>query len=403
MRKKLVSMLLVIAVGLGMFSGCSNATSKSNPNEIVIWHDKEDVVAQVLQEELSVLEPELTIKLVRKDGLTDALKLVGNDPASAPDMYIFAYDKIGVYAEIGILAPITDFVSEEKLGEYVPVTVEAATYNDTVYQLPLYYESLLYMYNKDLMKEEDVPKTTEDLYIYMQKYTKQGHYGFVEQHSTAYYSTPWIQGYGGQLITEDGKPNLTSDELKAALNYHKKFVSLMPGESEYNTVNTLFLEGMADSIIGGPWLVPSARDAGIELGFAPMPTINSLKSPLTPYMGVQGVHVLKVAQNNKKEAVAKVLDVLSKPEVGIKLANASGCAPANQKAYEDESVRNDEMVMMMKQIADSAKSMPNRPEMDVMWTVLGNLLVSINLNNGDIDEECNKWQAKAEQLFEAMK
>ena len=96
--------------------------------------------------------------------------------------------------------------------------------------------------------------------------------------------------------------------MKDALRYHQKFVALMPGETEYATVNTLFLEGKADSTIGGPWMVPSARDAGIELGIAPMPTVDETGLPLAPYSGVQGVHVLTHAAKDKPEAVKALLE-----------------------------------------------------------------------------------------------
>ena len=41
----------------------------------------------------------------------------------------------------------------------------------------------------------------------------------------------------------------------------------------YNTVTTLFTEGKAASTIGGPWLVPGIKEAGIDLGIAPMPVL----------------------------------------------------------------------------------------------------------------------------------
>lgn len=69
--------------------------------------------------------------------------MVGNDPKAAPDMYLFAHDKIGVYAEMGILSPITDIIPAEELDSYMDNTIEAATYKGTVYQLPIYYETLL--------------------------------------------------------------------------------------------------------------------------------------------------------------------------------------------------------------------------------------------------------------------
>ena len=74
----------------------------------------------------------------------------------------------------------------------------------------------------------------------MQDNTAGGHYGFVEQHSTPYYAAGWINGFNGTILSADGTPGLDSKETIAALEYHKKFVDLMPGETEYATVNTLF-------------------------------------------------------------------------------------------------------------------------------------------------------------------
>ena len=77
----------------------------------------------------------------------------------------------------------------------------------------------------------------------------------------------------------------------------------MPGETEYATVNTLFLEGMAHTSIVGPWFVPSIKDKGIDVGFAPMPVVDETGEAISPYCGVQGVHVIKVHAEEKKEAI----------------------------------------------------------------------------------------------------
>jgi len=45
-----------------------------------------------------------------------------------------------------ILSPITDIIPAEELDAYMDNTIEAATYKGTVYQLPIYYETLLFMY-----------------------------------------------------------------------------------------------------------------------------------------------------------------------------------------------------------------------------------------------------------------
>lgn len=378
-------------------------SQNKQPVEIKIWHDKEEQIAAVLQKELDKLAPEVVVTLEKKEGLTDALKLVGNDPKSAPDMYLFAHDKIGVYAEMGILSPITDFIPKETLDSYVDMTIKASTYKDNIYQLPLYFETLLFMYNKEFMNENEVPTTTEELYQYMKENKTDDRYGFVEQHSTAYYSVPWVHAFQGEIINVDGTCGLDLPQTIKALNYHKKFVKYMPGESDYNTVNILFMNGKADSIIGGPWLVPSVRAKNIDLGFAKMPVVDETGIPLSPYSGVQGLHVLKAAGEAKSDAITKILTSLTNPDIGIAMANASGCAPANELCYENETVKQDEMVMTMRETAENAIPMPNIPEMDVMWSVTDKLLVNTYLKDGNPEEEAVKAQKEAVKLIEAMK
>ena len=401
--KRLLSILLCVCLLLSLAACGEQVLDPAEANRLVIWHDKEDAVIAALETYLAAATPDLEIIFEKKTSLTDSLKLVGNDPSAAPDMFIFAHDKVGVFAEMGILAPIQPLLAEGALENYLPMTLTAATYKDTLYQFPLYFETLLFMYNRRYMQDEEVPATTDELLTYMENNTGRGRYGFVEQHSTAYYSAAWIHGFGGSIIDDTGGPFPDAQAVKDALNYHSKFVALMPGETEYNTVNTLFLEGKADATIGGPWMVPSARAAEIDLGIAPMPTVDSTGKALAPYSGVQGIHVLNFAAEQKADAVKQLLAALTDPAIGIDLALASGCAPANVLCYDDERVANDELVQSMRTTAEIAVPMPNIPEMDVMWTVVGNLLTDVNLSGKDIDESFDAARKQANQLIEAMK
>lgn len=394
--------------------GCGNAASSSKTNSaaqtqssgskgpvtIKIWHEGEAGIIKELQTELNKLAPNIVVKIERKDKLSDSLKLVGNDPNSAPDMYFYAHDKIGVMAQMGILAPVTEFISKSDMSDLIPMTVNAATYKNEIYQLPIYFETQMFMYNKKLMKE--APKTTDDLLAYMKANTKNGTYGFVEQHSTAYYAASWLHAFGGSIINDKAEPGLNQKATQDAITYHKQFVKYMPIDSEYNTMTALFKEGKAHSTIGGPWLVPEVKAKGIDLGIAPMPIVNSTGKPLTPYSGVQGVCVLKTAEN-KKEAITAVLKQLLKTDIGIALAKSSSCAPANQKCYENSDVKSNEMLAVMKKTAENVVTMPNIPEMDVMWTVTENMLASVNKKGADVAASCDAAQKEAVKQIKAMK
>ncbi len=419
--KRTVSLLVVAMMSVAMVWGCGNSsdntsdttndaeeknadnqeTESSEPVEITIWHEVTDEIANVIQTELDQLAPEIVVNFERKEQLGDALKLVGNDPAAAPDMYFYAHDKVGTYAAMEILDPITNYLSEDDLSQMLPMTLEAGTYKDEMYQLPLYYEVQLFMYNKELMSDEDVPATTDDLLAYMKENTGDGSYGYVEQHTNAYTVSSWIHAYGAEIINEDAVPALDSQEMIDALTYHKEFVPYMPADGEYNTVTTLFLEGNAHSIVSGPWLVPEIKEAGIDLGIAALPTANATGAELAPYSGVKGVCVLKVAED-KSDAVTAVLKQLMNTDFGIELADLANCAPAKEECYESEAVSENEMVTAMLEAAETAVPMPCIPEMDLMWAVSEGMLASINKNDADVAETCESAQQDALTQIEAM-
>lgn len=421
--KKFVSMALAVFLSLSLLAGCGSQVTTGNastaagtsaataasaettavkdvkPVELTMWHELEPGVADTISQQLKKLEPEIKVNLVRKEKSTEALKLIASDPNGAPDLYWYAHDKIGLFATMGVLEPLDQYVSVDKFNGLVPMTVKAGTFDSKKYQIPVYYETLLFMYNKKLLSS--VPKTTDELLAMMKEKTKGGNYGFVEQHSTAYYVAAWINGFGGYIINDKAEPGLNRQETMDAVAYHKEFVPFMPKDGEWNTVTTLFKEGKAAATINGPWLVADVRKAGIDLGFAALPAISKNNKPLSPYAGVQGVMMLKASKN--KEAAAKVLNFLAEKDLGEALALSTGAAPANLKAYDNEKVKTDELIIAMKAQAENATPMPNIPEMDVMWTVTENALAAINKNNADVKTEMEKAQNEALKGIAAMK
>lgn len=419
MRRK-IAMILCATMVTTLFAGCGSGTentvatsteegkeeTSANEGEVVsIWHDGDEAIMKVIEDQVNeeLSDDNITVKFEKKSGLTDQIKLYGNDAESGPDMYMYAHDSLGTFVEMGVLSPITDVVDESVYADMLPMTQEAGNYKGEQYLLPVYFETLFFMYNKDLW-EGEVPSTTEDLYAYMQEHTDAdaGTYAVVNQHSTAYNVSPFINGFGGYIIDEDANPGLTDEKTKEAIEYNKKFAELQ-ADGDYNTVTTLFNEGKAAAIVGGPWLISGIKDAGINLGIKSLsdftlPNGNSL----APYSGIQGVGVMKHAAEEKKDAVAKVLTAISDPEVGIALAKEASCAPANQKAYEDEAVKSDEMIAAMERTAETAEPMPNIPEMSVMWGPAESLLAAVNKSGDDLDAAAEQYQKEAEAAITDM-
>lgn len=411
--KRVVSTILAAAMAVTLLGGCGSeqksgkntgskegtGTQQKKTVELTMWHELEPAVANIVSEQFKKLEPEIKVNVVRKEKSNDALKLIASDSKGAPDFYWYAHDKIGLYATMGILEPLDPYISADKLNDFIPMTQSAGVFNGKRYQVPAYYETLLFMYNKKLLTA--VPKNTDELLAMMKEKTKDGNYGFVEQHSTAYYVAAWINAFGGNIINEKVEPGLNKQETIDAIAYHKQFVPLMPKDGEWNTVTTLFKEGKAASTINGPWLVADVKKAGIDVGFAPLPVVSKNGKALSPYAGVQGIMLLKACK--EKEAAAKVIKFMLEKDMGEAISLATGSAPANKKAYDNESIKNNELIKAMKVTAENAVPMPNIPQIDVMWSSTENALAAINKNNADVKTEMDKAQKEALKNIESMK
>lgn len=435
--KKAMCLFLTVMMAAGLLTGCGQkaAEEKNTPAQekaeavsaesvqketgggekqeaslepVVInaWHDNDEAMMNALADVVNeaLAEENITLHFEKKSDVSGQIRLYGTDAENGPDMYLFAHDSLGGFAEMGILEPVGNLIAADKEADLIPMTLEAASYKGEQYLMPVYYETLLFMYNKALW-EGEMPSTTEELYAYMEAHTdaSAGTYALVNQHSNAYNVAPFINGFGGYIIDKDGNPGLNDQKTKDAVTYNKKF-AMLQADGDYNTVTALFNEGKAAAIVGGPWLVSGIKEAGIDLGIKALteftlPDGNSL----VPYSGVQCLGVLKVAAEKKGAAITRVLETLAEPEAGIMLAKGFNCAPANGKAYADAEVAGNEMIQAMKKSAEKAVPMPNIPEMSVMWGPSESLLAAVNKSGEDVDAAADKYQKEALSAIADMK
>ena len=378
----------------------------AEPVTIVAWHDNDEAMMNALADVVNdaLAEEQITLKFEKKSDVTGQIKLYGTDAANGPDLYLFAHDSLGTFAEMGILEPVGNLIAKEAEADLLPMTIAAATYKGEQYLMPVYYETLLFLHNKALW-EGEIPATTEELYAYMEAHTDAaaGTYALVNQHSGAYNVAPFINGFGGYIINENAEPGLNLQETKDAIAYNQKFAAL-EADGDYNTVTTLFNEGKAAAIWGGPWLISGIKEAGIDLGVKSLADFTLPNgNPLVPFSGVQSLGVLKYAAEKKGAAITRVLEVLAQPEVGITLAKEFNCAPANAKAYEDAEVAGNEMIQAMKATAKRAVPMPNVPEMGVMWGPTEGLLAAVNKSGEDVETAAEQYQKDALSAIADMK
>ncbi len=396
-----MSAVLLAVAGRAPAAGTAEAPGSGavkEPVKLTLWCEYEPPTVDVLNQQLKKLLPSISVTAVRRTELSEAMKQFGSDANSAPDLFAYAHDKLGLWVTMGIIEPLDRYFPAEKQKDFLPMTLEAARYNGKIYAMPLYYETLLFMYNRKLL--DSPPKTTDELLALMKERRKDGNYGFVEMYTSSYFAAPWFNAFGGVMIDEKSGPGLNGKGFVDALTYHAAFLPYLDSGGDWTTSTTLFLEGNAAATINGPWFVGNIAGAGISLGVAPLPIVSPINKPLAPFAGVQGIHLVKAGRN--KEAAIEVIRFLQQPDVGEALGEVLGCAPAHRKAYENETIKHNAIIPVLRAVADSAIPMPKLPAMDIMWAATDTALLNITKKGGDIAAELDKAQAWATSKIAEM-
>jgi multiple sugar transport system substrate-binding protein len=101
----------------------------------------------------------------------------------------------------------------------LPATVEAATYQDTLYAAPIHSDGAILYYRKDLVPTP--PKTWDEMMSMcsIAKANKIGCYAdqFAKYEGLTVNAAEAINSAGGKIIGSDGKPTLTTSEAKKGL------------------------------------------------------------------------------------------------------------------------------------------------------------------------------------------
>ena len=207
-------------------------------------------------------------------------------------------------------------------------------YHDKVYGIPESMEALTFIYNKKLIQESDLPKTTDDLIAKAKSYNQApDKYLFVyNAQADIYNGAPWWQGAGVTLVAPDGTTQVASDNGVKAANLIKNFSEIMPKEIDYNVANNLFLDQKSAIIMNGPWSIADYLAKGIDVGIAPVPVVSSSGKPGAPFVGVK---LLMLAANAKNaQAAVDLMKYYGSTEVQAQLAKVNKQVPANIKAQE---------------------------------------------------------------------
>jgi arabinogalactan oligomer / maltooligosaccharide transport system substrate-binding protein len=370
------------------------------PVEVVLWHayrEGEKAALEAIVEHYNGLNQGVRVRLlnVPYDAFVDKVT-IATPRGQGPDLFIFAHNMLGEWVDrVHLLEPISEKVAPETLKRFIPQTVKALVYKQSLYGLPLAFKSLALFVNPDLVKA--IPDTAEALVAAAKAATDKGagRYGLAYEASLLYFNAPFIHGFGGVVLDEAGKPQVGSKPFAEALAWVRGLykAGVLPSGISSAMVTSLFNEGKAAMVVSGPWFLGEiAKDRAYEVTLLPtMPGGNRAQ----PFLGSEAVFLSAFSQH-KAEAL-RVMDFLTSDESAVVRLQKGRQTVANAAVYDREDVKGDRVVQAFRAQAENSVLMPSRPEMQAVWSTLD---MAINRSVfGDVDPA--KALAEAQAKVEA--
>lgn len=370
----------LLILSLSLFLLVSSVTALgATAGKLKIWGDERITalkpIAKQFEEDYGV-----PVELVQVPFGDTRSKLEKAGPAGeGPDILIGAHDWIGELAKNGLIQPLLYMKNQQK--DFVDVSIEGFTYNNKIYGLPYAYESVALIYNKDIVPE--APETWKKVVEISENRTnpEKKTYGFVYPGTgDPYHTFPFISAYGGYIFKYDGGFDPTDIGLnnEGAIEGLEKLDAmyeggLIPQGMDYGTAASLFKEGKAAMFMTGPWEIPSIKEAGVNLGVAPLPTMDG--HPMKPFVGAQGF-MLSAFTENEVIANEFLKNYIATTEAMMIIYEKNQRPPAYKPAL--EKVKDDPVVDAFSESAKVGIPMPNIPEMGAVWANLGDKLQLIS-------------------------
>jgi multiple sugar transport system substrate-binding protein len=192
----------------------------------------EDTYWEPMVEDFKQDYPDVDVEVVvqpwdnRDEQLTTAI--AGGE---GPDVVYLIPDQIPQYAGTGALADVSDVVESDR-EEFLPNALDALTYEDTLYGVPLLMSVTSVIANKQVLADAgiDAPPATWDEALDDAAKLKQAGYYLTEYDASAVSTLnqtfyPFLWQAGGSVISEDGsEATINSPEGVRALEYIKTLV-----------------------------------------------------------------------------------------------------------------------------------------------------------------------------------
>lgn len=405
MKKSFLMIILFFTVVIGLF-GCGK---KRNANEIVIWWPSGTEMQKLINDaidEYKQINPNVTIRVVKKAGLDvySAYKIAINDNNSRPDIAILDHVYVQALAYENLLANLSKYGSDTDVKSKYPENIYAANvYNGSNYGLPLSANTVVLMYNKNILAEcgvTTIPTTYDELIDACKKVESKGYTPFAQPINNSFVAmefASYVARVGGSLISDDYKTvKINSTLVRDAID---KWNNLSKYASQAEYEEGKFYNGKIAFIEMGSWNLSKVSGTGalFECGYAEMV---KLSDQYDNYSGL-GLYSFVVSEKSKikKDAYDFIKFLSTDKKFQLGFAKAKDLLPVTNEALNDSYYTNDPALSIYAKQLQKVASRPGTPIWPTMEKQIVNLMFRVvksstneEIENAiaDAQSECQK-------------
>ena len=285
--------------------------------------------------------------------------------------------------------------------------IEAFTYRQQLYGLPLSCKALALFYNPQLIK---VPPQSVETLIAQMKSLKDNADSTTSKHpskvwglaypeiDSLYFHAPWLHAFQGRVLRGkhaeiDSQAMLKSIQLIKDLRDQK----LIPPEIDGALSSELFRRGQLAFLINGPWFLAELNDFDPkQWAVAPLPKLEQTQEPLRPYLSVEGVMISSRSTQAKK--AWKLARYLASKELAQQRQSRGELIAYHPSKIPSDLQSNPWHTVFQSQV-QQAIPLSNHPNMKSLWTPIKRALGQSILYEKPISEALSEAQQAIERII----
>lgn len=292
MKKKVLAVLLTVAMAVGVLAGCGSkkaaegqdgtaagngetqVASAGEGKEITLWYywenEQHQEILNKMVEEYNSMQTASVVK-AKYVPFADFKKQlsIGATAAELPDMVIIDGPDHASYATMGIFADLTGKID---LSGYYDGPVNSCSLDGKLYGVPFGSNCLGLYYNEDMLTAAGatVPATWDELRETAKKLTKDNVSGLafcsLQNEEGTFNFSPWLWSTGATSYDINNEKGIKALDFVSSLvkdgSMSKEAINWTQGD-----VMNQFISGNVAMMVNGPWQIPTMREQAPDLNW----------------------------------------------------------------------------------------------------------------------------------------